>query len=41
MTPAEVIDAEWCLICLNVFCTRWGNGDWEGWIQMGRPEQVP
>jgi hypothetical protein len=32
------IDELWTMINLNVYATRWGNGNWEGWIQMGRPE---
>lgn len=36
----EKIDFEWTDICLAVYSSRWGNGDWNGWIQMGRPESV-
>jgi hypothetical protein len=38
---ASFIDEEWTLITMNVVFTRWGMGDWQGWIQMGRPELTP
>jgi hypothetical protein len=38
---AAFIDEEWLMINMNVYMTRWGGGDWQGWIQMGRPECPP